>query len=113
MSFQHQNSALGRWNKFSTIEQMANIGSEVERSIKWKNKGNEKHANFAFERALELFDLTASDEKNQSHLKEILRARELFADFFAGKNIYHSTDSSWKKYFYSYNYAARLAKPAS
>ena len=108
MSFQHQNLASGRWDELTTIEQMANIGSEVERSIKWKNKGNEKYARLAFERALELFDLTIDDPKNGPRLKEILRARELFADYFAGDNIYCSTDSSWQKYFYSYNYAARL-----
>lgn len=108
MTIQHKNLASGHWNSLSTIEQMANIGSEVERTIKWKNKGNAKYADLAFERALELFDLTIADRKNVSHLKEILRARELFADFFAGKNIYNSTDTSWQKYFYSYNYAARI-----
>lgn len=110
MTCQHQNLASGHWNELTTIEQMANVGSEVERSIKWRNKNNQEYATMAFERALELFDLTANDPKNRSHLKEILRARELFADFFAGNNIYNSTDTSWQKYFYSYNYAARLKR---
>lgn len=108
MKYIHQNLAEGRWNKFSTIEQMANVGSEVERSINWRKKRNEKYANLAFERALELFDLTINDPKNLKRLKEILRARELFADFFVGDNIYHSTNKSWQKYFYYYNYASRL-----
>lgn len=107
---QHQNLASGHWNDLSVIEQMANIGSEVERSIKWNNKGNWKYASMAFGRALELLDLTANDPKNRTRLKEILRTRELFADFFVGKNIYNSTDADWQKYFYSYNYAARLGR---
>lgn len=110
MSSQHQNLAAGNWNKLSIVEQLANVGSEVERAIKWKNKGNKKYAQLAFERALELFDMTVSDRKNLFRLKEILRARELFADFFVGDNIYCSTGASWQKYFYSYNYAARLER---
>lgn len=108
MNFQHKVAALGRWFEFSLIEQMANVGSEVIRCINWKNKGNLNYANMAFERALELFDLTMEDSKNIGRFREIARAREIFADFFAGDNIYGSTDESWQKYFYSFNYAARL-----
>jgi len=107
MNLQHKNLAAGRWQKLSLLEQMANIGSEVERSIKWKNKNSPDYARNAFERALELFDLTIEDEKNIFRLKEVLRARELFADFFAGDNIYGSTDIEWHKYFYSFGLAAR------
>lgn len=107
MSIQHQNLASGRWNKFSTVLQLANVGSEVERSISWRDRGNEKYATQAFARALELFDLTINDPKNLKRLKEILRARELFADFFVGDNIYHTTKNDWQKYFYFYNYASR------
>lgn len=108
MTTQHQQLAGGRWQELSFFEQMANIGSEVERTIKWKNKNNREYAEKAFIRALELFDLTAADNKNKKRLKEILRARETFADYFAGKNIYCSTDEQWQKYFYAFNFAARL-----
>lgn len=110
MSYQHKEMASGRWKKFSTIEQMANIGSEVLRALKWKNKRNKEYADLAFERALELFDLTVDDPKNRRRLKEILRARELFADYFTGHNEFKSSDEEWQKYFYSYNYAARLGR---
>lgn len=106
-NFQHKNTASGRWNQFNLMEQMANIGSEVERMIKWRNKNNIEYANLAFERALELFDLTAIDQKNKNRLKEVLRARELLVDFFKYGNKYKSNDESWRKYFYYYNYAAR------
>lgn len=107
MTFQHNNAASGRWFAFSLLEQMANIGSEVFRSIQWKNKGNEEYCSMAFERALELFDLTMADPKNLHRLREIARARELFADFFYGGNKYGATAESWQKYFYAFNYAAR------
>lgn len=107
MNFQHKDLINGNWNKFSMIEQLANIGSEVFRAIDWKNKGNREYSQMAFERALELFYFTIVDPKNIHHLKEITRTRECLVDYFAGENIYKSTDESWQKYFYAFNYAAR------
>lgn len=108
MEIQHKNLAGGRWQELSFFEQMANIGSEVERTIKWKNKGNMEYSRMAFERALELLDLTIADEKNKKRLKELLRIREILADYFAFDNIYQSTDKSWQDYFYAFNFAARI-----
>lgn len=105
---QHTDLTNDRWQKFSFFEQMANIGSEVERTIKWKNKENLEYSQLAFERALELLDLTISDPKNKKRLKEILRVREALADYFAFNNEYKSTDKSWQNYFYAFNFAARL-----
>ena len=45
---EHQQLAAGRWRELSFFEQMANIGSETERSIKWKNKGNTVFIKMAF-----------------------------------------------------------------
>jgi len=105
---QHTDLTTNRWQEFSFFEQMANVGSEVERAIKWKNKENLEYSRMAFERALELIDLTISDPKNKKGLKEILRVRETLADYFAFQNEYKSTDKSWQNYFYSFNFAARL-----
>lgn len=108
MEYQHKNLAGGRWNELSFFEQMANVGSEVERAIKWKKKNNNEYSQMAFERALELLDLTIADKKNRKRLKELSRTRETLADYFAFENIYHSTDKSWQNYFYAFNYAARV-----
>ena len=62
----------------------------------------------AFERALELLDLSLGDPKNKERLREIARVREISCDHFAGTNEYQSTDESWQKYFYAFNYAARV-----
>jgi len=37
MNIQHKELAAGRWNKLSFVEQMANVGSEVERTINWRS----------------------------------------------------------------------------
>lgn len=106
MSIFHKD-LVGRWNQFSIFEQMANIGAEVGRAINWRNKKNEEMSKNAFYRALELIDFTVDDKKNLDSLKEILRMRELLVDYLMGDNIYHSTDVSWNKYFYQFNFAAR------
>ena len=107
MNIQHKDLAGGRWNSLSLCEQMANVGSEVERAIRWREKGNAQYSQMAFERALELLDLTIADEKNKKRLKELLRLRETLADYFAFENVYQSSDRSLQNYFYAFNVAAR------
>ncbi len=112
MNFQHKELSQGRWKTLSFFEQMANIGSEVERAINWKNKKDEKYSRMAFERALELIDLTIADEKNRKRLLELARVREVLADFFVGGNCYSSSDQSWKDYFYAFAFASRVEFPS-
>ncbi len=107
MSHQHKDLAEGRWNTLSFAEQMANIGSEIERTISWKKKGHPEISGRAFERALELIDLTIADAKNRSRLKELLRVREAISDHFYFDNFYQSTPESWQRYFGSFLIAAR------
>ena len=89
MKHQHKQLANGRWFNLSFMEQMANIGSEVERTISWRNKNNSEYSSLAFERALELLDLTVEDANNvqsRSRLKELLRLREVLVDYFLFSN---------------------------
>ncbi len=106
MNYQHKNLAAGRWQELSFFEQMANVGSEVERTISWRER-NPEYSRLAFERALELLDLTVADKKNLSRLKELLRVRETLADYFMFDNVYGSDDQKWRNYFYAFNFAAR------
>lgn len=108
MSVQHKGLAAGRWQQLSFVEQMANVGSEIERTVRWKHKGNEEYARLAFERALELLDLTIQDAKNTSRLRELVRTREALADHFVFENEYNTTDQVWLKYFITFPYAARM-----
>ena len=100
-----------RWFALSFFEQMANIGSEVYRAIKWREKDSPRSKN-AFESALELLDLTIEDEKNKNKptLHELCVVREALADYFCFDNIYGSSDEKWNNYFYGFNYAANLNK---
>lgn len=96
-----------RWDHFTLVEQMANIGAEVGRTINWRKKGNMEMSRNAFYRSLELLDLTINDRKNEVSVKEVLRTREALVDFFLGDNIYKSSESIWEKYFYYFNFLAR------
>ncbi len=107
MSIQHKKLAAGQWKKMSFFEQMANVGSEVKRALKWEEKNQKEYSDLAFERALELLDLTLADKKNVSRFKEIARTREAIVDYFAFDNEYSSSPKNWRDYFYSFNYAAR------
>ncbi|MDI6752146.1 MAG: hypothetical protein QME07_04730 [bacterium] len=107
MNYQHKDLACGRWFEFSFPVQMANIGSEINRTISWKNKNNLEYSQQAFERALELLYLTISDKKNKKRLRELTRLYEVLADFFAFDNEYGSSDTSWQNYFFGFNYLAQ------
>ena len=107
MSYQHKELAAGRWREFSFLEQMAHIGSEVERSLNWQGKNNGDYARQAFERALELIDLTLDSITVPAHFKEVARVREALVDYFFGTNQFMSTEAWWKKYFFHFTYAAR------
>ena len=110
MNIQHKDLATGRWQTLSFFEQMANIGGEIERTIQWKQKGNPEYARMAFERALELIDLSIQDMKNKSRLREIVRVREALADHFVFNNMYNSTAQLWRNYFFCFTYAARAKR---
>ncbi|MFH1566145.1 MAG: hypothetical protein ABIB98_03040 [bacterium] len=113
MIYQHKELANGKWNKLNIFEQMANVGSEVERAILWREKSNVEYSKKAFERALELLIFTINDPKNNDRLKEIVRVYEVLADYFFGENNFSSTDTLWRKYFYSFTYASRVKNHTS
>jgi len=107
---QHSSLAAGRWQAFSLMEQLANIGSEVERALNWLDKGNPEYSRLAFDRALELLGLTIADPRHRRRLKEITRVREALLDYFRGNNDFQSTDKQWRSYFYGFAYASALKK---
>ena len=106
MSYQHKQLASGRWFELTFLEQMANIGSEVERTILWRSK-NSEYSVKAIERALELIELTIADAKNMARLKELSRLREVLIDYFYSDNNFSSSDSLWRIYFNAFGYAVR------
>ena len=89
-------------------EQLGNVGSEYERALRWKQKGNAKYFEGAFARMLELLDLTIADPRWQNHrLKELCRLRELICDELMNEVRKYPDPRDFKNYFYFYAYTAR------
>ena len=85
----HKTLADGRWFEFSLAQQLANIGCDVNRAIKWRSKGDIETSQKALERALELLQFTIADPKNKKRLRELARTKEVLLDyFFWGKSIW-------------------------
>ena len=102
----HQGLA-DRWRAMPLVEQMANIGSEVDRALNWKAKSNNPFCQKAVDRALELLDLSLQSTPEPSRRKELSLVREGLVDYFSGPNQYRSTDESWHKYFLYFALALR------
>jgi hypothetical protein len=107
---QHKNLSEGRWQDFSLMEQMANIGSEVSRALTWRNKANDAYAKKAINRALELIDLTLDGKFTFGRYRELCRLREALVDYFYGTNEFASNDALWLGYFNRFNFAARKGR---
>ncbi len=110
MSGEHRELAGGRWNELTLSEQMGNIGSEVDRTLRWREKGNRESSLRALDRTLELLNLTLACPSNKGRLKEIARVREVFLDFILGENEYQSSGDSLSRYFLAFATAARLRR---
>ena len=106
----HVGLAAGRWRELTLLEQLGNVGSEVGRASRAKALGSEGRFAAAFDRALELFDLTLADDRWAFRRKEIARAREVVCDFLAGDNQYGSTAASLDAYFMGFAVAARRGR---
>lgn len=103
----HQNLASGRWHKLSLAEQLANIGSELHRAMRFKEKSDKENQLKSAERVLELIDLTISDLRWQSRVGEITRLKEVICDLFSGDNIYRVKPRDLEEYFLFFAIKAR------
>jgi hypothetical protein len=59
----HAGLAVGRWHTLTLAEQLGSVGSDVGRAIRAKARGDDGRLEGALERALELLDLTLSDDR--------------------------------------------------
>jgi hypothetical protein len=105
----HRDLAAGRWGGLSLLEQLGNVGSEVGRMARWRGR-DEGVATGAFDRALELLDLTLADPRWRDRLREIARARELLCDAATGGREYDTTLEGLDRYFLAFAVAARRGR---
>ena len=105
----HKSLAAGRWFELSLTEQLGNIGSEYNRAIAAKRKGDQQRYQDACDRTLELCELTIDDQRwrGKSALKEICRLNEEVARTLVDEQ---QPDARLQAFFDGHAYAARLSK---
>jgi hypothetical protein len=107
----HVGLAAGRWHALTVVEQLAHVGSEVDRAIRAHAAGKEARRDLAIDRALELFDLTAADPRwRGARRRETLRAREEFCRLFFGDMLPVDSAASLQKFFLHFAVAARRSQ---
>jgi hypothetical protein len=105
----HDQLASGRWQSLSLVEQLANVGSDVARAARWQGKDKQR-CEQAFDRAVELLDLTIADTRWKGRRKELTRVRELLCDAMFGGTTYGSDLASLDRYFFHFAMAARAGR---
>ncbi len=87
-----------KWYKLSWARQLGNIGSELTRARLSEEKKDEAGRKNSLIRALELLDLTISDQRWIKKLKELTRFREVIADWFCQTHAYNISHKILEKY---------------
>jgi hypothetical protein len=106
----HNILASDRWTTLSFVEQLGNIGSEVDRSLRAFRDGKQERFAHAYERALELFDLSLADDRwEPSDRREIFRLREEFCRLFLDWDSASGPARELSECFLEYAIAAREA----
>jgi hypothetical protein len=106
----HKDLSQERWFAFSFMDQMANVGTDFERALDWRKRGDIASSDAALWRGLELLAFTLRDPKNKKRRTELARIKECILDYFYGDNQYGFTDDAWHQYFYCFAYAAAMAR---
>lgn len=104
----HPELVAGRWRALTLAEQLAHVGSEVDRAIvAWEARRSDRFDR-ALARALELFDLTARDDRWRGHRRrEILRSREEFCRLFFADHPPAGAARTLREYFLRFAVLAR------
>ncbi|MEO5903589.1 MAG: DUF5674 family protein [Gemmatimonadaceae bacterium] len=107
----HAALASGGWSEMTLAEQLANVGSEVDRAIRASRSGRAARFENALDRALELFDLTAADDRWRGpRRREVLRAREEFCRLFFDADVHPDSASGLSRYFLQFATLARASR---
>lgn len=89
------------------MEQLANVGSDVARAARWYGKDQQRYEQ-AFDRALELLDLTIADDRWKGRRKELIHASELLRGITFGGQTYCNDLASLNRYFFHFVMVARV-----
>ena len=106
----HKNLDSKKWQNFSKEKQILNIAAEFSRAKNWLAKSDNSEVLNCLNRAFELIDLTINDLKWKNGLKELLRFRQVLAEFYLGKNKNINKFNQIFKIFLMFNQSTHLIK---
>ena len=90
------------WFNMPVSEQLQNVGSEVHRAIRWKNRGDRiKAVNFC-NKAIEFLRIMQEDPKNIHRTGEFEEGIYELQDYFQGENLYNTSDDVLIRYYDSF-----------
>ena len=92
----HQGLTVEYWNTISFAKQLLNVGSEISRARNAKRIGDMNQEKRAYERALELIDLTIETVHNTAQLREIQLLREAIASLMIKSDFNISLDALYR-----------------
>jgi hypothetical protein len=79
---QHTGLSLQRWSAFSLHQQVLMIANEMNRAAKLKAPKDRERLRSAYERTLQLTDLTVQVSRRRALRRELLRWRDLVAALY-------------------------------
>ena len=82
MPTQHASLSPERWSSFSLDQQILMIANEMNRAGKWFGPGDADRRKAAYQRVLNLLDLTVAVNSKSTLRRELLRWRDLAARLF-------------------------------
>lgn len=104
----HKDLVNGRWHALTLAEQLGNAGSEYLRASMRGDESGSDRKRAAFERFLELMDLTIRDPRWKGpRRRELARVRELAKEELIGEE---SREQGLENYFDQFALLARAGK---
>ena len=91
-----------KWFRMPIGVQLSNVGSEVNRAIRWKNRNDKQKAAIFCKKAIEYLGIIRSDPKNIHRKEELNEAINELQDYFMGENIYQATEEVLMRYYDSF-----------
>lgn len=90
---------MEKWFSMTIQEQISNIGSEVLRADRWKQKGNRERMRAYYDAAISFLCLSIRDPKNAAGKNELNLCIDELADYFIGENRWGTTSETLRKYY--------------
>jgi len=85
----------------SVGEQISNVGSEVERALRFREK-DERSCMVHVSKAIELLERSQRDPKNRTRIAELGNCKVELIDYFIGDNIYGTTEEQLRRFYDSF-----------